>query len=65
MALGAEALLALSMQFDAVDATIEQMIATPKENTRRFKQKLAGLKRAKELSWAGLMKMVPRHSTQQ
>ncbi|MFH0959122.1 MAG: hypothetical protein V1897_10510 [Pseudomonadota bacterium] len=42
----ADALLELAIQSDAADDLVERLIATPKENTQRFKKKLAGLKRS-------------------
>ena len=41
----ADALLSLASRIDAADELIQRLIATPKENIRRYKQKLAGLKR--------------------
>lgn len=41
----ADALLSLASHIDAADELIQRLIATPKENLRRYKQKLAGLKR--------------------
>lgn len=50
-ALGAEALadalLELADFHPAVDDRVERLIATPEENTRRFKARLAGLKRSR------------------
>lgn len=51
----AEALLDLAAQSDAVDETVDRLIATPKENVTRFKRKLAGLKRSKRfIDWRGI-----------
>lgn len=48
----ADALLDLAVRLDAADDLIEQLIATPKENVRRYKSKLAGLKRRERfISW--------------
>lgn len=48
----ADALLDLAVHSDEADDLIEQLIATPKENVQRFKQKLSGLKRRKRsISW--------------
>ena len=48
----AEALLNLAIHSDEADDLIEQLLATPKENVQRFKQKLSGLKRRKRfISW--------------
>lgn len=48
----ADALLNLAVHSDEADDLIEQLIATPKENVQRFKQKLSGLKRRKRfISW--------------
>jgi hypothetical protein len=57
MALGAEvladALLELACSHDAVDNLVESMIATPKENSKRFKAKLAGLRRRRRfIRWS-------------
>ena len=42
----------LAVHSDEADDTIEQLIATPKENVQRFKKKLSGLKRRKRfISW--------------
>lgn len=43
----AEALLELADFHPAVDDRVERLIATPEENIRRFKAKLAGLKRSR------------------
>jgi len=43
----ADALLELANRDDAADDLVERMIATPQENIKRFKAKLAGLKRSK------------------
>ena len=40
-----EALLELAACDDAVEDLVERMIATPKDNIKRYKAKLAGLKR--------------------
>ena len=48
----ADALLSLASRIDAADELIQRLIATPKENIRRYKQKLAGLKRRRRfISW--------------
>ncbi len=48
----ADALLNIAVHSDEADDLIEQLIATPKENVQRFKQKLSGLKRRKRfISW--------------
>ena len=39
----ADALLNLAVHSDEADDLIGQLIATPKENVQRFKQKLSGL----------------------
>ena len=50
----ADALLNLAVHFDEADDLIEQMIATPKENVQRFKQKLSGLKHSSRfIDWRG------------
>lgn len=41
----ADALLESAVRFDAVDDLIEHLIATPMENMKHYKSKLAGLKR--------------------
>lgn len=46
----ADALLESAVQFDAVDDLIEHLIATPMENMKRSKSKLAGLKRRRRIS---------------
>ncbi|NMA21687.1 MAG: hypothetical protein GX927_14030 [Lentisphaerae bacterium] len=56
IALGAEALadalLNLAVHSDEADDLIEQLIATPKENVQRFKQKLSGLKHSRRfIDW--------------
>lgn len=43
----ADALLELSEHNDAVSAKLERMTTSPKDNIRRFKSKLSGLKRGK------------------
>lgn len=43
----ADALLKLAAQSEIADDLVERLIATPTENTQRFKKKLAGLKRSK------------------
>ncbi len=58
IALGAEALadalLNLAMHSDEADDLIELLIATPKENVQRFKQKLSGLKHSRRfVDWRG------------
>jgi hypothetical protein len=55
-ALGAEvladALLELAERVDVVDDLVERLIATPKENIQRYKEKLADLKRRQRfISW--------------
>jgi len=48
----ADALLSLASRIDAADELIQRLISTPKENVRRYKQKLAGLKRRRRfISW--------------
>ncbi len=48
----ADALLELAVRLDAADELVERLIATPKENIRRYKAKLAGLKRRRRfISW--------------
>lgn len=48
----ANALLSLASRIDAADELVQRLIATPKENLRRYKQKLAGLKRRRRfISW--------------
>ncbi len=50
----ADALLNLAVHSDEADDLIEQMIATPKENVQRFKQKLSGLKHSSRfIDWRG------------
>ena len=56
IALGAEALadalLNIAVHSDEADDLIEQLIATPKENVQRFKQKLSGLKHSRRfIDW--------------
>ncbi|WP_428543638.1 tetratricopeptide repeat protein [Profundibacter sp.] len=56
--LGAEtltdALLNLAVHSDEADDLIEQLIATPKENVQRFKQKLSSLKNSRRfVDWRG------------
>lgn len=47
-----EVLLDLALQSDAADDLVARLIATPRENVKRFKRKLAGLKRAKQyIDW--------------
>ena len=58
IALGAEALadalLNLAAHSDEADDLIEQLIATPKENVQRFKQKLSSLKHSRRfVDWRG------------
>lgn len=44
----------LAVHSDEADDLIEQMIATPKENVQRFKQKLSGLKHSNRfIDWRG------------
>jgi len=40
----ADALLELAIQSDAADDMVDRLIATPQENTVRFKEKLSSLK---------------------
>ncbi|BCL62795.1 hypothetical protein DGMP_34880 [Desulfomarina profundi] len=48
----ADALLNIAVHSDEADDLIKQLIATPKENIQRFKNKLSGLKRRKRfISW--------------
>ena len=48
----AEALLELESRNDAVHEVVERMLATPNENIKRFKTKLARLKRGRRfVSW--------------
>ena len=50
----ADALLNLAVHSDEADDLIEQLIATPKENVQRFKQKLSGLKHSRRfIDWRG------------
>lgn len=50
----ADALLNLAVHSDEADDLIEQLIATPKENVQRFKQKLSGLKHSRRfVDWRG------------
>ncbi|MDX8407836.1 MAG: hypothetical protein R8L58_05575 [Mariprofundaceae bacterium] len=50
----ADALLNLAVHSDEADDLIEQLIATPKENVQRFKQKLSGLKSSRRfIDWRG------------
>ena len=50
----ADALLNLAVHSDEADELIEQLIATPKENVQRFKQKLSGLKNSRRfVDWRG------------
>ncbi len=50
----ADALLNLAVHSDEADDLIEQMIATPKENVQRFKQKLSDLKHSRRfIDWRG------------
>jgi len=50
----AEALLDLAMHSEEADDLIEQLIATPKENVQRFKNKLSGLKHSRRfIDWRG------------
>ncbi|PIE89386.1 MAG: hypothetical protein CR997_11715 [Acidobacteria bacterium] len=56
--LGAEALadtlLSIAVHSDEADDLIEQLIATPKENIQRFKQKLSSLKHSRRfVDWRG------------
>lgn len=48
----ADALLELAVQNERADDLVERLIAVPKENVKRFKSKLAGLKRRQRfVSW--------------
>ena len=48
----ADALLELALYSDVADDLIERLIATPKENVQRFKNKLADLKRSRRfIDW--------------
>lgn len=48
----ADALLELALHSDVADDLIERLIATPKENVQRFKNKLADLKRSRRfIDW--------------
>ena len=50
----ADALLNLAVHSDEANDLIEQLIATPKENVQRFKQKLSGLKHSSRfIDWRG------------
>lgn len=50
----ADALLNLAVHSDEADDLIEQLIATPKENVQRFKNKLSGLKHSMRfIDWRG------------
>jgi len=50
----AEALLDCAVHSDEVDDLIEQLIATPKENVKRFKKKLSSLKHSRRfIDWRG------------
>lgn len=50
----ADALLDVAVHSDEAYNLIEQMITTPKENVRRFKKKLSGLKRSRRfIDWRG------------
>lgn len=50
----ADALLNLSVHSYVADDLIEQLIATPNENVKRFKQKLSGLKKSRRfIDWRG------------
>ena len=50
----AEALLRLAVYYDEADDLIEQLIATPEGNVRRFKKKLSGLKHSwRFIDWRG------------
>ncbi|MEI6214977.1 MAG: DUF6880 family protein [Desulfuromonadales bacterium] len=49
----ADALLELASCNDAADDLVERLIATPQENIKRFKAKLAGLKRSRRfIGWS-------------
>lgn len=49
----ADALLSIAIYSDEADDLIEQLIATPEENIKRFKRKLSGLKRRKRfINWS-------------
>jgi len=48
----ADALLELAQRVDAADDLVKRLIATPKENIRRYKTKLTALnRRARFISW--------------
>jgi hypothetical protein len=48
----ADALLNLAMRLDEAEDQIEQLLATPEENVRRFKKKLSSLKRSRRfIDW--------------
>lgn len=50
----AEALLDLAVHSEEADDLIEQLIATPKENIQRFKEKLSSLKHSRRfIDWRG------------
>ncbi len=50
----ADALLNIAVHSDEADDLIEQLIATPKENVQRFKQKLSGMKHSRRfVDWRG------------
>ncbi len=50
----ADALLELAARSDEADDMVKRVTASPTENTRRFKAKLAGLKRARRfIDWRG------------
>ena len=50
----ADALLNIAVHSDEADDLIEQLIATPKQNVQRFKQKLSGLKHSRRfIDWRG------------
>ncbi len=50
----ANALLDLAVHSDKVDDLVDQLIATPKENVQRFKEKLSSLKSSRRfIDWRG------------
>lgn len=50
----ADALLDLAVHSEEADDLIEQLLATPKENIQRFKEKLSGLKHSgRFVDWRG------------
>lgn len=48
----AEALLDIATHYDPADELVERLIATPEDNVKRFRNKLAGLKRSRRfIDW--------------